>query len=87
MTQSRMTMRKIQYLFIGLFFCLGIQAQEKFNIRGVLPWHNFLSGPTSWNLSDYRNYVDVCQKIGINFIGFHNYTGGVSVMARLWNEG
>ena len=51
-------MRKIQYLFIGLFFCLGIQAQEKFNIRGVLPWHNFLSGPTSWNLSDYRNYLD-----------------------------
>lgn len=27
-------MRKIQYLFIGLFFCLGMQAQEKFNIRG-----------------------------------------------------
>lgn len=30
-------MRKIQYLFIGLFFCLGIQAQEKFNIRGYFP--------------------------------------------------
>ena len=69
-------MRKIQYLLIGLFFCLGIHAQEKFNIREVLPWHNFLSGPTSWNLADYRNYLDECQKNGINFIGFHNYTGG-----------
>lgn len=43
-----MIMRKIQYLFIALFICLEIQAQDKFNIRGVLPWHNFLSGPTSW---------------------------------------
>lgn len=69
-------MRKIQYLFIALFICLEIQAQDKFNIRGVLPWHNFLSGPTSWNLSDYRIYLDECRKNGINFIGFHNYTGG-----------
>lgn len=36
-----MIMRKIQYLFIALFICLEIQAQDKFNIRGVLPWHNF----------------------------------------------
>ena len=71
-----MIMRKIQYLFIALFICLEIQAQDKFNIRGVLPWHNFLSGPTSWNLSDYRIYLDECRKNGINFIGFHNYTGG-----------
>lgn len=32
-----MIMRKIQYLFIALFICLEIQAQDKFNIRGVLP--------------------------------------------------
>ena len=37
-----MIMRKIQYLFLALFICLEIQAQDKFNIRGVLPWHNFL---------------------------------------------
>lgn len=66
-----------QLLILLLFFsCAGLRAQEKFNIRGVLPWHNFLSGPTAWNLEDYRNYLDECQKHGINFIGFHNYTGG-----------
>ena len=27
-----MIMRKIQYLFIALFICLEIQAQDKFNI-------------------------------------------------------
>lgn len=56
--------------------CTLLNAQDKFNIRGVLPWHNFLSGPTSWNLDDYKEYLDKCQKEGINFIGFHNYTGG-----------
>jgi hypothetical protein len=47
-----------------------------FAVRGVLPWHNFLSGPTAWNLEDYRNYLDDCQRKQINFIGFHCYTGG-----------
>jgi len=47
-----------------------------FQIRGVLPWHNFLSGPSAWNLGDYKRYLDGCKRKGINFIGFHNYTGG-----------
>lgn len=71
-----MMIRKIQYIFILLCLPICLLSQEKFNIRGVLPWHNFLSGPTSWNLEDYRNYLDECQQYGINFIGFHNYTGG-----------
>lgn len=68
--------RKIHCLFVVLCLSASLLAQDKFNIRGVLPWHNFLSGPTAWNLDDYRNYLDECQKYGINFIGFHNYTGG-----------
>lgn len=68
--------RKIHYLFVLLCLSSSLLAQDKFNIRGVLPWHNFLSGPTAWNLVDYQNYLDECQKYGINFIGFHNYTGG-----------
>lgn len=51
-------------------------AGQAFAIRGVLPWHNFLSGPSAWNLSDYEKYLDECAGLGINFIGFHNYTGG-----------
>jgi hypothetical protein len=47
-----------------------------FTIRGVLPWHNFLSGPSAWNLEDYEKYLDDCKEKKINFIGFHNYTGG-----------
>lgn len=50
--------------------------QGPFAIRGVLPWHNFLSGPSAWNLEDYRAYLDRCAAARINFIGFHNYTGG-----------
>lgn len=52
------------------------QSDSSFEIRGVLPWHNFLSGPTGWNESDYEKYLDNCASQGINFIGFHNYTGG-----------
>lgn len=36
----------------------------------------FLSGPTTWNQENYREYLDECEKRGINFIAFHNYTGG-----------
>lgn len=42
----------------------------------MLPWHNFLCGPTAWNKADYEVYLDNCKAEGINFIGFHNYTGG-----------
>jgi hypothetical protein len=54
----------------------GQSAPGGFAIRGVLPWHNFLSGPSAWNLSDYEKYLDDCKSKKINFIGFHNYTGG-----------
>lgn len=65
-------------LLITCFFSLQIYAEDKntFKIRGVLPWHNFMCGPSAWNERDYISYLDQCQKEGINFIGFHNYTGG-----------
>lgn len=65
-------------LFFLFCFLLKGKTQQtgSFHIRGVLPWHNFLSGPSAWNLEDYRKYLDTCAKAGINFIGFHNYTGG-----------
>lgn len=51
-------------------------ASDAFEIRGVLPWHNFLCGPSAWNEIDYEHYLDNCKAHGINFVGFHNYTGG-----------
>ena len=52
-------------------------AEPAFAIRGTLPWHNFLSGPTAWNESDYRAYLDDLAAHGLNFVAFHCYTGGV----------
>lgn len=69
--------KQILSLFAALsLYCGNAYSQNEFNIRGVLPWHNFLSGPTSWNLDDYEKYLDHCKEENINFIGFHNYTGG-----------
>lgn len=45
-------------------------------VRGTLPWHNFLSGPSAWNEEDYRSYLDGLAARKLNFIGFHCYTGG-----------
>ena len=72
-----MMRKQILSLSAVLLLCCGsAYSQSAFNIRGVLPWHNFLSGPTSWNLDDYEKYLDRCKEENINFIGFHNYTGG-----------
>lgn len=68
---------------LAILVCVAtkVQAQQtadpsSFAVRGVLPWHNFLSGPTAWNAEDYQAYLDWCQEQGINLIAFHNYTGG-----------
>ena len=69
-------MKRIVFLILfGINIYFNIDAQE-FKIRGVLPWHNFLSGPTAWNEIDYEKYLDYCKQKGINFIAFHNYMGG-----------
>lgn len=55
---------------------VAAEAPPAFAIRGTLPWHNFLSGPTAWNEGDYRAYLDELAARGLNFVGFHCYTGG-----------
>ncbi len=67
---------KKTFVFILLFGIAAWSYAQSFEIRGVLPWHNFLSGPTGWNEKDYEKYLDECRQNGINFIAFHNYTGG-----------
>lgn len=76
-------MKTLSTLF--LLFCCAVtllSAQHtdsnssSFEIRGVLPWHNFLSGPTAWNAEDYKDYLDWCHELGVNLVIFHNYTGG-----------
>jgi hypothetical protein len=72
-----MKFRIVFFLFICFSNLLFSQKDTSFfKIRGTLPWHNFLSGPTGWNLSNYISYLDEIQREKINFVGFHNYTGG-----------
>jgi len=60
--------------------CSWVLASEvnkpAFSIRGTLPWHNFLSGPSAWNLADYEKYLDGLKQLDLNFVAFHCYTGG-----------
>lgn len=61
-------------ILISGIICLA--NAQSFEIRGVLPWHNFLSGPSAWNEKDYEKYLNECQSLGLNFLAFHCYTGG-----------
>lgn len=41
--------------------------------RGLLPFHDFPEGPDFWNTDDYLLVVSQMPKLGLNFIGLHNY--------------
>ena len=55
---------------------LDLRRAPAFATRGLLPWYDFLSGPSAWNLADYRLIVDRMVRMGLNFIGFHVYSKG-----------
>ena len=46
-----------------------------FETRGILPFHNFPSGPDWWNTDDYLIVISQLSKMGMNFIGLHWYRG------------
>ena len=62
-------------VLIGLHFSPSVPAASM-HVRGTLPWHNFLSGPTAWDEKDYERYLDRMQALGLNYVAFHCYTGG-----------
>jgi len=55
---------------------LDIQRSPAFATRGLLPWYDFLSGPTAWNLPEYKLYIDRMVRTGLNFLGLHVYSTG-----------
>lgn len=55
---------------------LDLQRAPAFSTRGLLPWYDFLSGPTSWNLNEYKLYIDRMVRMGLNFLGLHVYSTG-----------
>lgn len=44
-----------------------------FDLRGIQPFHDFPEGPDWWNADDYKAIITQLPKLGMNFIGFHNY--------------
>ena len=44
-----------------------------FEVRGSLPWYNFLNSPTPWDLEDHKYFYDQMSKQGFNFVGYHSY--------------
>ncbi|MCX7597564.1 MAG: LamG domain-containing protein [Armatimonadetes bacterium] len=45
----------------------------KFEVRGLLPWYNFWDSPTTWNLPDWRDYLDAMVRERLNLIALHAY--------------
>lgn len=52
---------------------LDVVEQPVFDVRGALPWYNFLNGPTTWNLADHRRFYDQLVKQRANLVSFHAY--------------
>jgi hypothetical protein len=44
-----------------------------FATRGIQPFHDFPEGPDWWTLNEYKAILAQLPKLGMNFIGFHNY--------------
>jgi hypothetical protein len=52
---------------------LNISRNPLFDIRGILPFHDFPEGPDWWELDDYKAIIGQLPKMGMNFIGLHTY--------------
>lgn len=52
---------------------LEISGQPIFELRGLLPYHDFPEGPDLWAVDNYKQYLEQMAKMRMNFIGLHNY--------------
>ena len=44
-----------------------------FNLRGILPFHDFPEGPDWWSTDDYKAILSQLPKLGMNFFALHTY--------------
>lgn len=44
--------------------------------RGLLPWHDFLNGPSGYSYEDFESYINQLAKMKMNTLVLHNYGGG-----------
>jgi len=49
------------------------KSQPWFELRGCLPFHNFLAGPDFWSTAEYKSFLTQQAKMGLNFFGLHHY--------------
>ncbi|RXZ79679.1 hypothetical protein EBB07_21755 [Paenibacillaceae bacterium] len=44
-----------------------------FELRGILPFHDFPEGPDWWSVDDYKSVIAQLPKLRMNFFGLHTY--------------
>jgi hypothetical protein len=49
------------------------KGKPLFELRGILPFHDFPEGPDWWNLEEYKAIIGQLPRLKMNFIGFHTY--------------
>ncbi|MGB8451647.1 MAG: alpha-glucuronidase family glycosyl hydrolase [Anaerocolumna sp.] len=52
---------------------VDIRENPLFDIRGILPFHDFPEGPDWWSREDYLGILTQLVKMRANFWGFHTY--------------
>ena len=48
-------------------------GEPRFEMNGILPFHDFHQGPDLWSTSDYKSIISQLPKMGMNFIGLKTY--------------
>jgi len=61
------------------------KSQPWFEMRGCLPFHNFLAGPDFLGTADYKSFISQQAKMGFNFFGLHVY-GEYGEYGDAWGE-
>lgn len=46
---------------------------RQWKTRGIQPFQNFPAGAVMWGKDDWKMYVSQLPKMGMNFVGLHNY--------------
>jgi hypothetical protein len=52
---------------------LDEKGSPLFDLRGILPFHDFPEGPDWWNLEEYKAIIGQLVRLKMNFVGFHTY--------------
>lgn len=58
-----------------------IAARPRFNVRGLLPWPDFLNCITVYNREEYRAALEAMVRMRFNTLGIHVYSSG-----KEWTE-